>query len=76
VAKAKEKPKPYWLEGSGEICGECEHPHAHAVAARCVACDRAFCPMCVVVVAGEAFCPECHDEGRPSPWRRARSGKV
>ena len=75
-ASTKAKPLPYWLDRGEELCSGCEHTHSYAVAARCVACDGSFCPMCVVVVAGESYCPTCHDEGRPAKWRRARSGKA
>ncbi|HET8796632.1 MAG TPA: hypothetical protein VFO89_03030 [Thermoanaerobaculia bacterium] len=67
---------PWWLSAAGEqVCTTCEAPHAYAVEVRCVACDLAQCPFCAVVVAGESYCPLCHVEGRPSRWRRARSGK-
>lgn len=36
--------------------------HAYHVEARCVACDGAFCPLCVVVVEGEVFCAGCAKE--------------
>jgi hypothetical protein len=71
---------PYWLRSHEQHCTGCEAPHALAVEARCVACDRAYCVVCVVVVSGELFCSECHAEGNgkgaTKPWRRARSGKV
>ncbi|HEX8410187.1 MAG TPA: hypothetical protein VF883_15090 [Thermoanaerobaculia bacterium] len=69
---------PYWLFGHEQTCAECGQKHAHAVEARCVACDEPHCPTCVVVVDGEVFCAECEPKpaGGKSKWRRARSGKA
>jgi len=76
VAAKKRRLIPYWLRPGEQHCAGCEGTHAHAVDARCVACDRSNCPMCIVVVEGEIFCSECSDEGRPEQWQRARSGKA
>ncbi|MGZ5431470.1 MAG: hypothetical protein ACXW5U_05555 [Thermoanaerobaculia bacterium] len=54
---------PYWLAGGDQTCECCGHRHAHHVEARCVACDRPRCSMCVIIVDGEVFCSECHAEG-------------
>ncbi|HEX8169636.1 MAG TPA: hypothetical protein VF824_03750 [Thermoanaerobaculia bacterium] len=71
---------PYWLRGGDRTCTGCGNTHAYAVEARCVACDRAYCPTCVFLVAGEPFCSDCHDEEKKPKggrsWRRARSGKA
>ncbi|HEX2835540.1 MAG TPA: hypothetical protein VHW00_21185 [Thermoanaerobaculia bacterium] len=77
MKKKLKKLVPYWLSSHHEqVCAVCETPHAYAVETRCVACDLPNCQFCVVVVAGEPYCPGCHDEGRPSRWQRARSGKA
>ena len=67
---------PYWLSGHEQLCAACGQSHAHAVEARCVACDRPQCPTCYVIEAGEVFCMECHEPGGKSQWQRARSGKA
>ncbi|MGN6186750.1 MAG: hypothetical protein ACTHQM_24200, partial [Thermoanaerobaculia bacterium] len=77
LRKKLKKLVPYWLTSQHEqVCVTCDAPHAYAVEVRCVACDEANCPFCIVVVAGEPFCPACHDEGRPSRWRREQSGRA
>lgn len=66
IRRRKKKESPYWLAAPHEEhCAGCDHTHAYAVTARCVACDRGFCSVCIMVVAGQAFCTECHDEGGP-----------
>ena len=68
--------KAYWIEGGEEICSGCDAVYAYAVEARCVGCDRAYCQLCFVTVAGEIFCTDCNEEqGEPKRWRRALSGK-
>jgi hypothetical protein len=53
---------PYWLRRGERTCSECHGTHAYEIEARCVACDRPFCPICIVVIAGEVFCPGCAEE--------------
>ena len=52
---------PYWLAGGTESCDFCTHTYVLQAEYRCVACDRASCEHCIVVVRepGEVFCPEC-----------------
>jgi hypothetical protein len=53
---------PYWLRSHEQACVACGAPHAHAVEVRCVACDRAHCSFCVVIVEDDPFCIECQPE--------------
>ena len=63
IRKKLKKVLPWWLTGREEHCAGCGQAHAHGVTVHCVACDQPFCPVCVVVVEGEAFCSSCHVEG-------------
>lgn len=57
----------WWLEGR-EHCGFCLQHYVYEQEYRCVHCDRAVCPDCVVVAHShtEIFCPDCRpqDSGR------------
>lgn len=50
-----------WLLHGAERCEGCEQLYAYEVEVRCVDCDRAMCPFCVVTVRGEATCGACDD---------------
>lgn len=83
MGKRLRKLIPYWLRSHEQSCAGCEALHALAVEVRCVACDRPYCTVCVIVVNHEAFCSECHahetrgeTKGAKRPWRRVRSGKA
>ncbi|MEO8383376.1 MAG: hypothetical protein ABI779_27215 [Acidobacteriota bacterium] len=71
MRKKKHRWLPYWLFGNEQHCAGCEAPHAHAVEARCVGCDRPQCPVCIEIVEGEVFCSACLPKSK-----RVRSGKA
>lgn len=53
---------PYWL-GGDETCSFCLQRYHYEAEYRCVGCDRAVCPQCVVIVRlGSAWCPECRPD--------------
>jgi hypothetical protein len=64
VATKKRRLIPYWLRGHEVVCVACEQTHAHAVDARCVACDQSVCTTCRVDAAGGIHCPECEPRAR------------
>lgn len=57
-----------WIERADEPCPFCLQVYALEAGARCVACDRPVCPLCVVRVraARALLCPDCEppEEGR------------
>jgi hypothetical protein len=52
--------RPYWLAGT-EGCEACTLHYVREMEFRCVACDRALCVHCVLIVreTREWFCREC-----------------
>ena len=66
VPAKKKRLIPYWLQGHEVVCVACERTHAHAVDARCVACDESVCLTCRVHAEGDVHCPECE----PRPRRK------
>ncbi len=53
-----------WVDGERDLCGFCLQVYVVELEVRCVGCDRAVCPMCVVrlEVSAEMLCPECGAE--------------
>jgi hypothetical protein len=51
----------WWIEGGAETCGFCLERYSYEGEYRCVECDRAVCPMCVLEIRGRhaVYCPEC-----------------
>ena len=61
---SRKNKRPWWVDGGGERCGFCEQRYAYEVEYRCISCDSAVCPHCVVIVRQrrETYCPSCPTE--------------
>jgi hypothetical protein len=52
---------PWWIEGGAETCGFCLEQYSYETEYRCLGCDTAVCPMCVLEIRERhsVYCPEC-----------------
>jgi hypothetical protein len=48
-----------WWTAQEETCDYCLHRYALATEVRCIACDRAVCAECAVLIVDQLWCPEC-----------------
>lgn len=56
-----------WIERAHEPCPSCLQRYTLELEVRCVACDRAVCPVCAVRVreTRETFCAQCPPDSGP-----------
>jgi hypothetical protein len=63
IGRAKTAGAPWWLAQGEEDCPHCEHTYSYHAEVRCFECDAPICPMCIVRLSEQFFCPDCREAG-------------